>query len=307
MADTPDSLIIPATVASHSRTRAILEAVIASMIWATSFVFVRVGMDEVGPLTMAGLRYFAAFVLMLPFIRWRANARALRSKGVWLRLIGIALGVYTVGNGALYWSLKYISPTTASFIVGLLPLLVLAAGIAYLRERPTMRQVGGVGLCVAGCALFFAMGLAPGQPLGLAIAVIGVVGFAVFAILSRDVARMGQLDTFTLTALPLGLGGASLLILAISVEGVTLPSWRVWALVAWLASVNTVLAYILYNRSLKILTALEANVAMNLSPFATALVSFVILGERLTPVQVIGMVIGIVGVALVQVSARPSV
>ena len=48
------------------------------MIWATSFVFVRVGMDEVGPLTMAGLRYFAAFVLMLPFIRWRANARALR-------------------------------------------------------------------------------------------------------------------------------------------------------------------------------------------------------------------------------------
>jgi probable blue pigment (indigoidine) exporter len=162
-------------------------------------------------------------------------------------------------------------------------------------------------MCVAGCALFFAMGLKPGQPLGLVIAAIGVVGFAVFAILSRDVVRMGQLDTFTLTALPLGLGGASLLILAISVEGVTLPSWRVWAIVAWLASINTVVAYILYNRSLEILTALEANVAMNLSPFATALMSFMILGERLTPLQIAGMVIGIVGVALVQVSARPSV
>jgi probable blue pigment (indigoidine) exporter len=212
-----------------------------------------------------------------------------------------------VGNGALYWSLKYISPTTASFIVGLLPLLVLAAGIAYLHERPTLCQVGGVVMCVAGCALFFAMGLKPGQPLGLVIAAIGAVGFAVFAILSRDVARMGQLDTFTLTALPLGVGGASLLILAISVEGVTLPSWQVWAIVAWLASINTEVAYILYNRSLKILTALEANVAMNLSPFATALMSLGILGERLTPLQIAGMVIGIVGVALVQVSARPSV
>ncbi|MCX6026288.1 MAG: DMT family transporter [Chloroflexi bacterium] len=307
MVDTPASLTIPATVAPHSRARAIAEAVIASMIWATSFVFVRLGMDEVGPLTMAGLRYFGAFLLMLPFIRWRPNARALRSKGVWLRLIGIALGVYTVGNGALYWSLKYISPTTASFIVGLLPLLVLTAGIAYLHERPTLCQVGGVVMCVAGCALFFAMGLKPGQPLGLVIAAMGVVGFAVFAILSRDVARMGQLDTFTLTALPLGVGGASLLILAISVEGVTLPSRQVWAIVAWLASINTVVAYILYNRSLKILTALEANVAMNLSPFATALMSFMILGERLTPLQIAGMVIGIVGVALVQVSARPSV
>jgi len=307
MAETPASLTTPATVVSHSRARAIAEAVIASMILATSFVFVRLGMDEVGPLTMAGLRYFSAFLLMLPFIRWRPNARALRSKSVWLRLIGIALGAYAVGNGALYWSLKYISPTTASFIVGLLPLLVLAAGIAYLRERPTLRQVGGVVMCVAGCALFFAIGLKPGQPLGLVIAVIGVVGFAVFAILSREVARMGQLDTFTFTALPLGLGGALLLILAISVEGVSLPSWRVWALVAWLASINTVVAYILYNRSLKILTALEANVAMNLSPFATALMSFMILGERLTPPQTAGMVIGIVGVALVQVSARPSV
>jgi drug/metabolite transporter (DMT)-like permease len=306
MADTPATLTIPATASSHSRTRAILEAVIASMIWATSFVFVRVAMADVGPLTVAGLRYFGAFVLMLPFIPWRANAHALRSKSAWLRLIGIALGVYTVGNGSLYWSLKYISPTTASFIVGLLPLLVLAAGTAYLRERPTLRQVGGVVMCVAGCALFFATGLTPGQPLGLAIAVIGVVGFAVFAILSRDVARIGQLDTFTLTALPLGLGGASLLALAVSVEGVALPSWRVWALVAWLASINTVLAYILYNRSLRTLTALEANVAMSLSPFATALMSFAILGERLTPVQVVGMIIGIVGVALVQVSARPS-
>jgi drug/metabolite transporter (DMT)-like permease len=307
MANTPASATIPTTSTSHSHTRAIVEAVIASMIWATSFVFVRIGMDEVGPLTMAGLRYFGAFLLMLPFIRWRSNAHVLRSKSIWFRLAGIALGVYTVGNGALYWSLKYISPTTASFIVGLLPLLVMAAGTAYLRERPTLRQIWGVVMCVAGCAMFFAIGLTPGQPRGLAIAVVGVIGFAVFAILSRDVARVGQLDTFALTALPLGLGGGSLLILALSVEGVTFPSWRVWALVAWLASVNTVVAYILYNRSLKILTALEANVAMNLSPFATAMMSFLLLGERLTLIQIAGMVIGIVGVALVQVPARPSV
>jgi drug/metabolite transporter (DMT)-like permease len=189
MAHTPATLAGSATVATQTRARAIAEAVIASMIWATSFVFVRLGMDEVGPLTMAGLRYFSAFLIMLPFIRWRRNADALRSRGVWLRLAGIALGVYTVGNGALYWSLKYISPTTASFIVGLLPLLVLSAGIAYLRERPTRRQVVGVVMSVAGCAMFFAMGLEPGQPLGLLIAVVGVVGFAVFAILSRDLAR----------------------------------------------------------------------------------------------------------------------
>ncbi len=306
MADKTPSLPLAPAVAHHSHTTAIAEAIVASLIWATSFVFVRMGMDEVGPLTMAGLRYGGAFLLMMPFIRWKRNAQVLRSRGVWLRLIGIALGVYTVGNGAFNWSLRFISPTTASFIVGLLPLLVLAAGMIYLHERPTRRQVGGIVLCVAGCGLFFATGLQPGQPLGLVIAALGLAGFAVFAILSRDVARTDQLDTFTFTAIPLGIGGLTLLILAVAVEGVTVPSLRVWAIVAWLAAVNSVLAYMLYNRSLKVLTALEANVAMNLSPFATALMSFIVLGERLTLVQIIGMVIGILGIALVQITARPT-
>jgi drug/metabolite transporter (DMT)-like permease len=72
----------------------------------------------------------------------------------------------------------------------------------------------------------------------------------------------------------------------------------------WLALANTAVAYTLYNHSLRILTALEMNVMLNLSPLGTALLAWLLLGERVTFIQVVGMVVLIIGVVLVQQRTR---
>jgi drug/metabolite transporter (DMT)-like permease len=83
-------------------------------------------------------------------------------------------------------------------------------------------------------------------------------------------------------------------------EGLPGFSIVVWGIVLWLALINTALAYILYNHSLQVLTALEINVLLNLSPLVTAGLAWFILGEHLGVAQAVGMVIVIVGVILVQ-------
>jgi drug/metabolite transporter (DMT)-like permease len=60
----------------------------------------------------------------------------------------------------------------------------------------------------------------------------------------------------------------------------------------------------LYNHSLRILTALEMNVMLNLSPLGTALLAWLLLGERVTILQLAGMVVVIIGVVLVQQRTR---
>ena len=53
-------------VQSHSV--AIIEGLLVTIIWASSFVFVKMALAYMGPLTIAGLRYFIGFLILLPFL-----------------------------------------------------------------------------------------------------------------------------------------------------------------------------------------------------------------------------------------------
>ena len=279
---------------------ALFESLITSLLWASSFVLVKLILKEIGPLTTAGLRYFIAFLILAPFLfKQGAAVRNLKPR-VWFLLLLVGISAYTIGNGAFFWGLKYLSPTTTSLILSMNPILILLAGIWWLKEIPTRTQIIGFMICLAGTIVFFLNGLKAGEPTGLIITIVGLFGFAVFGILSRAFARDKQINTLILTAVPLGFGGGVLLILAIAFEGIPHLSWQAGGILLWLALANTAVAYMLYNHSLQILTALEMNVMLNLSPLGTALLAWLLLGERLSLIKFIGMVVVIAGVILVQ-------
>ena len=171
---------------------------------------------------------------------------------------------------------------------------------AWLKEIPTRWQAFGVIVSLFGSALFFSSGLQSSESLGILIVFIGQAGFMLFGILGREIAKAKQLDTLTLTTIPLAIGGGFLLLIAFPLEGMPLVSTKSMGIVLLLAVVNTALAYILYNHSLQILTALEMNVMLNLTPLGTALLAWWLLSERLDFAQMIGMVVMIVGVIFVQ-------
>lgn len=285
----------------HPRPLAISEAILATAIWASSFVIVKIALPHMGPLTIAALRYFLAFLLLLPFTATR-NKKVIHSisSHLWIRLFIIGISAYAIGNGALFWGLKYLPATTVSFLMSISPLLILFAGTIWLKEMPTRWQITGVITAFFGSTLFFSSGLRSGETLGIAIVAVGLIGFTAFGILGREIARDKQIDTLSLTAIPLGFGGGFLLLVALLLEG--LPSFSLisWGIVVWLAIVNTAVGYTLYNHSLQILTALEMNVILNLAPLGTAVLAWLILGETLASIQIIGMVTVIIGVILVQ-------
>lgn len=286
-------------IAKPSYPLAILEAVFVNIIWASSFIFVKLLLKDLGPLTIGGLRYFIGFLVLLPFMLRKGRLDALPRR-MWLRLLLIGLSAYTIGNGAMFWSLKYLPATTVSFMMSMITLLVLFGSILWLKEIPTLLQTVGILVTLGGTALFFLVGLKPGEPLGMAILSIGLISFTLFGVLGREAARGQKVDTLSLTAIPLALGGGLLLLVALPLEGLPHASPGTWGLVLWLAAVNTALGYILYNHALQVLTAFEMNVMLNLSPLWTALMAWFLLSERLLLWQWIGMVIVVVGVALVQ-------
>lgn len=290
-----------------SRRVALFEGIAVSMIWASSFVLVKLALPHLGPLTIAGLRYFIAFLILLPFVWRRRTKLKAVSPRLWGQFAIMGLSAYTLGNGAMFWGLKYLTATTTSFLLSVSPIVVLLPSALWLKEIPTRWQTFGVFISIAGSALFFSPGLEPGQLLGFAIMAVGLIGFTTFGILARSVARERNVDTLTLTAMPLGIGGSLLLLIALPLEGWPAAPALVWGIVLWLAVVNTAAGYMLYNHALQVLTAIEMNMLQNLSPLETVVIAWLLLGERLSAVQILGLVIVIVGVMVVQRLGRTRV
>jgi drug/metabolite transporter (DMT)-like permease len=285
---------------TSSHLLAVAEGFLISVIWASSFVFIKMGLAYIGPITLAGLRYFTAFVLLIPIMAYRGELKNLPGRAHWVQLLAMGLCAYTVGNGALFWGLQFLPAVTGSFLFSLLPLPVLLLGIVWLREMPKGWQVLGVLFALAGSLLFFSPSLSAREPLAVGVVSLGVLSFSIYGVLSRKLAKEGRVGLIHLTAIPLGFGGGFLLILGLATEGMFTLSLPGAAIILWLVVVNTVCAYLLFYHSLRVLRALELHILLNLSPIGTAVLGSLILGEHLIPTQVIGMITVIVGVSLVQ-------
>jgi drug/metabolite transporter (DMT)-like permease len=282
------------------RIIAIAESILANLIWASTLIFVKGSIDQIAPLTFAGLRFFIGFLVLLPFVlsRWKKNPKI--SGVLWARLWVIGLSTYTFGNGALFWAMKYLSATTASLLLSFLPILVMLAGVIWLNEKPTRGQLLGMLITIGGCVIFFSQGKHALNWIGLLIMAISILSYVAFSVVGRAVARDRQMDTLTLTAIPLGLGSVVLLMIALPLEGIPTISLQTTGVIIWLAVVNTAIAYVIYYHSLQQLTAFEQNVIFNISPLSTVMLAWIFLGERISSVQIAGMFVVVFGVFLVQ-------
>jgi drug/metabolite transporter (DMT)-like permease len=287
-------------VLRSNRLLALTEGVLITIIWASSFVFIKMGLVYLKPITLAGMRYLTAFMLLIPIMAYRGELKCTLARNQWIQLLVMGLCAYTIGNGALFWGLKYLPAISGSFLFSLLPLPVLLLGIIWLGEIPKRWQVVGFLAALGGGVLFFSPGLSAREPLAVGVVSLGVVAFSFYGILSRKFAKERSMSIIQLAAIPLGFGGGSLLLLGLATEGIFSLSLPGLAIILWLAVINTVLAYLLFYHSLRVLTALELHVLINLSPIGTAVLAGLMLSERLNPIQIVGMITVILGVSLVQ-------
>ena len=64
---------------STPRVRAIIQALFVTFLWSTSWVLIKIGLEDIPALTFAGLRYFLAFLILIPVFLTSKKATPLRS------------------------------------------------------------------------------------------------------------------------------------------------------------------------------------------------------------------------------------
>jgi drug/metabolite transporter (DMT)-like permease len=294
---------------SGSRATAIAQGLLVVFLWATSWVLIKIGLHEIPPVVFAGLRYTLAFLCLLAVLLLGNSRKELAAlpRAMWGRLILLGLLLYAVTQGTAFVVLSYLPAVTVNLLWSFSTVTITLLGVVWLSERPTALQVGGILLALLGALIYFYPAAIPAaQLIGVGLAIIGILTNAVAAIMGRDINRSRQYSAFHVTVVSMGAGAIALLAAGLLLEGMPTISPQGWAIIAWLAIVNTAFAFTLWNHTLRTLTAMESSIINSTMMIWIPILAVIFLGETITAPQLLGLVLGGLGVLIVQLRRLPA-
>lgn len=284
------------------RTRA--EALFVTVLWSSSYVLIAIGLETIPSLTFAGLRYGLATLVLVPLVFLRGYHRTISRLSVreWGRFALLGVLLYTLTQGAQFAALVSLRATTVSLVLSATPLLV-ALGASTLDESLTARKWTGIGIVTLGALIYFGPGtLAGAQTVGLAIIALGLVANAGGALVGRVINASHAHPPLVVTVCSMAIGSTLLLATGFVVQGIPTLTLGEWAIIGWLAVVNTAFAFTLWNQTLRRLSATESSLINNTMLVQVALLGWLALGESLTSFEIAGLLIVLTGTLLFQLA-----
>ncbi len=272
----------------------------APLAWGTTYLTTTELLPPERPLTAAVLRALPAGLALLLVARrlpggrwwWRAGVLGVLNIGAFFALLFV--GAYRLPGGV------------AATVGAVQPLVVLLLAGMLLGERVRARAVVVALLGVVGVGLLVLRAAVALDPVGVLAAVGGALSMAVGVVLTKRWGRPAPL--LAVTSWQLVAGGTVLLPVALVVEGpLPLALLDADALLgyAWLGVVGTGLAYALWFLGLGVLSAGAVAFLGLLAPVVAAGLGWLVLGQSLTPAQLLGAGLVLGAVVAGQVLARP--
>lgn len=285
----------------------VLQALLVTFLWSTSWVFIKFGLEEIPPLIFAGLRYGLATIFLMMLLMWRKEVHLIirLTPQDWLSLGVLGVIFYTVTQGAQFVALDYLPAITTNILLSFTTIVVTLLGIRLLSEIPTTRQWGGMSVYVIGVVIYFyPIDIPTQEVIGLMVALVGVMANAGGSILGRYINRSAILSPLVITVVSMGIGSFLLLTTGLITQGLPELSLKSWLIVFWLALINTAFAFTLWNHTLRTLSAMESSIINNTMTIQIPILALIFLGETIDLKAGIGMILAGIGIFAVQIYRR---
>lgn len=256
------------------------------IIWGSTWLFIKLGLEDLPPFLFAGLRFVIASVFLW-VILWVRRVRLPRIRRDWLVMVGTGLLTFSMDYGLIYWGENHIPAGLTSILFSTLPLFVLLLAHFFLRnERMTRWSLGGILVGLAGVTLIFSKQLQLADALAFwgSLAVLGAaLAAAISSVLVRRFAQ--HLDPMVLTTIQMTAGCIPLVALGLVLEGS--PIHFHWTAMAWtsllyMAFIGSALAFVLLYWLLKQIGPVRAGLIIPFTTVVAVLLGVIVLGEAFT-------------------------
>jgi len=254
-------------------------------IWGSTWLFIKLGLTVLPPLTFAGIRFLFASLILLALILAR-GVRWPRQRRDWFVIAVVGLLQFTLNYGLVFWGEQRITSGLAAVLQSTFPAFGLVIAHFYLpNERITRKKVGGVLLGFTGVAIIFSQQLSiAGQS-----ALLGSVALVLSAFCGSYgnvlVKAYGtQIDPFVLAAGQMICGFPPLLALGIDTEGNPFHlHWTATAILAlaYLVVVGSVIAFTLFYWLVRHMDVLNTMLIALVTPVVAVILGMIVLDEQL--------------------------
>ncbi|MCK4577308.1 MAG: DMT family transporter [Candidatus Marinimicrobia bacterium] len=283
-----------------ARRRTVLVFAAMCLIWGSTFVAVKTGLEGTPPLLGVALRQLLASLVILGVL-WRM--------GFSLPTDGLALKQYfTVGlmNFSFSYSLTYLGTqfiysNISSLLWSSVPITTaLAAHLFLPKERMTISKAVGIAVGFGGVSIIFLGYGGTGENPNLLLGMSLVFGAVLFGTWPPIYLKMhgSQSTPLVLTFAGTGIGGVATLILSLVFEdvGSMVISPLNIGLIVYLALFGTALAWVAYFYLLDYVEAVKVSFVGFIAPIIATFMGIIVLGEQLSPVVYLGALLVLVGI-----------
>lgn len=273
------------------------------VMWSSGFIGARFGTPEAATPTLMAWRFlFAAGLLMVAVVLFRRHRFSPREVAVQGAVGFLAQGVYLTGTvGAVEFG---ISAGIASLVAALQPLLATALARPVLGERVVRRQWAGLAIGLVGVALVVGGDARVGgdaPPWVYAMPFVGMAGLVAATLLERKASRKADLETPLDAALAIQCSVSALLFAGMTLFwGGLAPAggMHFWLAVGWFVIFSTFGGYGFYWLNLKLSGVARVSSLIYLTPPTTMVWAYLMFGEGISTIAVIGLLICFGGVVL---------
>ncbi len=278
-------------------------ALTANIIFGFSFLFSKVALSYANPLIILAVRFTVAFAVLN--ILWLLGIIKLDFNGKPKRKIILM----AIAQPLLYfifelYGINSTSSAISGVIISLVPVAVLFLSTVFLKEKPSRSQVAFSLLSLAAITAISILSNdgAKSTLIGIILLLGAVICAAVFNILSRSEAA--TYSPFERTYMMFLVGTVGFNIIALAglgrnytnelIRAITSPPF--WGAIAYLSVFSSIAAFMLYNYSTSVISAVRSASFSNIITVVSVLAGIIILRETLSPAQLVFCTLIIIGV-----------
>lgn len=275
----------------------------AVLFWGASFVFIKIVYRYVGPITMIFSRLvIATLILMSVYLFNKKREIVERRDYLTFFLMGFTEPfLYFIGEG---YGMQYVSSTHASVIIATIPVFAMLSAVLFYKEK--ISRLNMLGVIISFSGIIIMIGRTIFQEEGSVIGIL-LMFFAVIAAVANSllIYRLGnKYSSLTIITMQ-NLVGAILFLpmfflLEFNSVDITILNREFWLSILFLAIFPSVLSFLLYISTLKKIGITKTSAFSNAIPIITGIISFILLGNRFSPREVLGITVVIIGLFLTQ-------